>query len=90
MKARQLLERTGPLFSTETMAAVSKAFDSAWALIAVRYTGDASAIDQARLRLAECVLAVTKDGDRSAEQIARLALQMFRLIDEKPPEVVLR
>jgi alcohol dehydrogenase class IV len=62
MRARQLLDGNGPLFRAETMDAVNKALDTLWAKLAGQYQ-DAAAVDQARLKLAECVLAVTKDGD---------------------------
>jgi hypothetical protein len=79
MKARQLLNRSGPpLFIPETMKAVNQAFDNAWTTIANNYANDAKAA-AARLKLAECILAATRDDSRDADQIERLALAMFRI-----------
>jgi hypothetical protein len=79
MRARQLLDRPGPpLFSPETMKAVNQALDNAWATIAYKYVDDAKAAE-ARLKLAECVLAVTRDGSHDADQNERLALMMFQI-----------
>jgi hypothetical protein len=79
MRARHLLDRSSPLFGAETTKAVYEAFDRAWAAVSAAYTGDAAAVDKARLKLAECVLAVTRDGATDADQIRRLALQMFQM-----------
>ena len=78
MRARQLLDGSAPGFPAETMDAVNQAFANAWAQIAPQYI-DAKAREEARLKLAECVLAVTRDGTTDAEQIERLALTMFRI-----------
>ena len=79
MRARQLLERSGPLYGPETTAAVNLAFERAWLGVGAQFTGDSYAVDRARLKLAECILAVTRDGTSDADQIERLALQMFRI-----------
>jgi len=78
MRARELLDGTGAGFTAETMKAVNQAFAGAWAQIAPQYS-DATATEKARLKLAECILAVTRDGATDAEQIERLALTMFRV-----------
>jgi len=78
MRARELLDGSGAGFTAETMKAVNQAFASAWAQIAPHYS-DAKAAEKARLKLAECILAVTRDGTADAEQIERLALTMFRI-----------
>jgi len=77
MRARELLDGSGAGFTAKTMKAVNQAFANAWAQIAPHYS-DAKATEEARLKLAECVLAVTRDGTTDAEQIERLALTMFR------------
>lgn len=80
MRARQLLDRSGPsLFGLETMKVVYEAFDSAWAMIEPRYGGDPKAIAAARLKLAESILAVARDDSRDPEQIKVLALQLMQL-----------
>jgi len=76
MRARQLLDSSG--FTAETMDAVNRAFDSGWEKIASDYIDD-KAIEEARLKLAECILAVTLDGTTDAEQIRHLALSMFKI-----------
>jgi len=43
------------------------------------YRSDPNSIDDARLKLAEAVLAVTRDDSRDAQQLARLAIEMLRL-----------
>jgi len=60
------------------MNAVNQAFDHAWATVANNYGDDAKAAE-ARLKLAECVVAVTRDGSCDADQIERLALEMFQI-----------
>jgi hypothetical protein len=79
MRARQLLDGSGSGFTAATMTAMNQAFNSAWAMIADQYGADAHAINTARLKLAECILAVTRDGMMDAAQIERLALAMFRI-----------
>jgi hypothetical protein len=80
MRARQLLDRSGPpLFGPETMKVVYEAFDGAWAVIQARYGSDAQAIAAARLKLAESILAVTRDDSRDPEQIKVLALQLMHI-----------
>lgn len=78
MRARELLNGSGAGFTAKTMKAVNQAFANAWTQIAPHYR-DAKATEGARLKLAECVLAVTRDGTTDAEQIERLALTMFRI-----------
>jgi len=78
VRARELLDGSGAGFRPDTMKAAHDAFNSAWAQLAPYYT-DANTIEAARLKLAECILAVTRDGTTDVEQIERLALAMFRI-----------
>ena len=79
MRARQLLDRSSPLFPAATTAAVYKAFDAAWAMIAPTIGTDPQAVEAARLKLAEAILAVTSHNSTDADQIKRLALQIMAL-----------
>ena len=79
MRARNLLDGSGVGFSAATMAAMKQALNSAWATMVDQYAVDAHAAEKARLKLAECVLAVTRDGMTDAGQIELLALAMFRI-----------
>jgi hypothetical protein len=80
MNAHRFLERSGiQVFDPETMRVAYQAFDDAWAIIADRY-GDQIAADDARLKLAEAMLAVARSDSRDAEQLTRLALEMFRIM----------
>jgi hypothetical protein len=80
MNARRFLDRSGPqAFNPETMTVVYQAFDDAWAIIADRYS-DQKAADDARLKLAEARLAVARSDSRHPEPLARLALEMFRIV----------
>ena len=86
MRAQQLLEGGIVGFSAATSKAVQEAFGRAWLGVAPRYAGDSSAGDKARLRLAECVLAVTTAGEQDSANIERLALMMFRVIGRRTGE----
>ena len=77
LRAQQLLRYT-PL----TAGAMIRAFDQAWFIVAAQFAGDDTA-EMARLTLAECVLAVTSDGDTDVSKIARLALTMFRALERR-------
>jgi hypothetical protein len=83
MRARQLLEGSGVRFSAETTKAMNQAFLNAWAHLSPRYSvgtvQEVEAITMARLKLAECILAVTRDGSTYVAQIERLALEMFQI-----------
>ena len=77
MRARQLLDRSFPLYGPETMKAVYRAFDEAWATIAPSVGTDPQTIDETRLKLAESVLAVTGPDSTNVDQIRALALQIM-------------
>ena len=52
MRARQLIDRSGPpVLALETMKIVYQAFDNAWAIIAHMYGSDPKSIEDARLEL---------------------------------------
>lgn len=82
MRARQLLDRSGPpLFGPETMKVVHEALDSAWAILEPACGGDPKIIEKRRLELAEAILAVARDDSRDPEQIKLLALQLLQVSD---------
>ena len=60
------------------MRAVYRAFDEAWAAIAPAVGTDPQGIEDARLELAETVLAVTWHDSTDVNQIKSLALQVMR------------
>ena len=80
MRARQLLDRSGPpVFGPETMQVVHQAFDSAWAVLEAGCGSDPGVVDTRRMELAEAILAVTRDDSRDPEQIKLLALQLMQI-----------
>jgi hypothetical protein len=80
MLARQLLDGGSKALQTPTAEAIRQAFEGAWIKVAPAYKdADAQTRDSVRVTLAECVLAVIRDGDTDAAEVERLALQMFRV-----------
>jgi hypothetical protein len=76
MRVRQPLDRSLSLYGPDTMKAVCRGFDEAWATIAPSVGTDPRAVDEARLRLAESVVAVTGHDSTNVPQIKSLALIM--------------
>jgi hypothetical protein len=64
-----------------TAMAMRRAFHDAWSLIAARYGGDPTAVESARLRLAECIHRATSDASMDASEIKRKALDMLVIIE---------
>ncbi|HJU33238.1 MAG TPA: hypothetical protein VJ740_17360 [Hyphomicrobiaceae bacterium] len=85
MRAQQLLNGGVIGLAPATGQAAKEAFERAWMSVAHQYAGDAQAAEKARVTLAECVLAVTRDGDTDIDQIERLALMMFRTSTKSSP-----
>jgi len=81
MKARRLIESSS--FGPETLAVISKAFDYAWSEIKDHFSGDDTATQHARMRLAHAILIVAREGDDNAEQVKNNALQVMALADGK-------
>jgi len=77
MRARQIIDRSFPLYGPDTMKAVYRAFDEAWATIAPPVDADPQVVDETRIKLAEAVLAVTGHDSTNVDQIKRLALQIM-------------
>jgi hypothetical protein len=77
MKARQIIEAA--TFGPEQLRVVFQAFDEAWATIASHFGNDSAATETVRTRLANCVLAATRDGHADAATIRNAALQALAL-----------
>jgi hypothetical protein len=77
MKARQLID--GASFGPETVKALGQAFDAAWAQIEGNFGGDPHEIDRARMRLAEALLSIAKEGSRDVQALKNEALQAMAL-----------
>ena len=76
MKAHNLIRRAG--FGPDTLKVVFQAFDGAWSLISAQYTSPL-AVEEARLKLAKAIIAVSRHDSRDPEVLKRLALQMMKL-----------
>ena len=79
MKARKLIE--GASFDPEQLKVISAAFNDAWESIAPTISDHATAREDARLKLAEIILALASNRFRDARQLADAALEMIR----RPP-----
>lgn len=76
MKARQLLSATS--FAPDQLRVLFEAFDQAWATIAAGVGDDPQAIETARLKLANLVLSLARDGDvDDPERLRNAALQLL-------------
>jgi hypothetical protein len=80
MQAQQLLNRNASRFGGPTARIMQQAFEEAWAMIAHRWANDQKATADNRLKLAECIVAVTPDGTTDIDQLKRMALDMFQVI----------
>lgn len=81
MPIRKLVERGS--YAPETLAVIFEAFDTAWAEIAGRFgTDDPAALELARDRLAQAVLAVAKS---DASDVAGLKLEAIAAFDQMSP-----
>jgi hypothetical protein len=80
MKARRLIESA--LYDPEQLKALRKAFDEAWEGIASGVSTRPAAIEAARLKLAEIVLGLAKNGNLDPQQLADAAVQLMR----SPPQ----
>jgi hypothetical protein len=78
MKARQLIDEASFDISTRTM--LSRAFDRAWAVLAKKYHSPL-AIEAARLKLANIVVSLVREGEREPDRLADCAVRTF-LVDD--------
>jgi hypothetical protein len=74
MRARRLLE--GSSFGPEAMKVMGQAFDAAWRIIGQNFGDDPMVIiEEARYRLANCVLSVAREDSRDVGILMRNALE---------------
>lgn len=73
MKARKLIE--GAAYAPDELKAIGKAFDDAWEQIAPSVSTRPQAIEAARLKLANAVLGVARNGTRDPEKLKEAALK---------------
>jgi len=77
MRAAKIL--AGCTYGAETLRIIGKAFDDAWADIAVHFAGDTGRAEAARERLAHAVLVAAMEDSRDPEPIKTMALQIMAL-----------
>ena len=75
MKARKLV--AAAVYDPATLGAIGKAFDDAWEQISPQVSARADAIEAARLKLAEIVLSLTKDGTRGPGELTKAAVRLM-------------
>jgi hypothetical protein len=80
MKARRLLEESS--FDPKQLKVIYKAFDDAWEQIARGVSSNPNAIEAARMKLANYILALAKNG-RLADS-AQLTEAAIELMHERP------
>jgi hypothetical protein len=78
MKARQLIDEA--CFDNSTRNMVNRAFDQAWAVLAKKYRSPL-ATEAARLKLANIVVSLAREGEREADRLADCAVRTF-LVDD--------
>jgi hypothetical protein len=75
VKARQILSDAA--LGPGTLNVLFEAFDGAWEQIAPSIGGGADAIEAARIKLANIILALSRNGANDAEQMKNAALQLW-------------
>jgi hypothetical protein len=73
MKARRLIADS--VYDPAELKAVGQAFDDAWDQVAPHVDTRPEAIEAARLKLAEIVLSLTKNGNRDPEKLTEAAVR---------------
>ena len=76
--ARKLI--AGASYGGDTLRMIGRAFDDAWAEVAQNYRSPL-AVEAARLKLANIVLSLAEEGERSSEQLKDRAVRIL-CIDE--------
>jgi hypothetical protein len=77
MKARRLID--GAAFGPEAIKAIGEAFDAAWKEVEPSVSGRPSALEAARLSLANIVLSLASEDTRDSEPLRSEALRIFQL-----------
>jgi hypothetical protein len=80
MKARKLIEGA-TAFDAEMLRTVGQAFDEAWSEIEPSIEKIESAIEDARIRLANIVLGLAAPGSNDPAVLKGEALRIFRSLD---------
>jgi hypothetical protein len=75
MKARQLIGSAS--YGPDQLKVLFEAFDQAWEAMAVDVEDDPAAIEAARLKLANTILALAGKGDLDPAQLKNAALQLL-------------
>ena len=75
MKARQMIE--GASFDPHQLKVITSAFDDAWEQIAPTLSTSATAVEVARLKLANIVLNLAKNGTQDSERLTEAALKIM-------------
>jgi hypothetical protein len=75
MKARQLI--ASGTYGPEQLKALGQAFDDAWGRIAPTVSKRRSAIEAARLALADVILGLAKNGNFDPQWLADTAVQVM-------------
>jgi hypothetical protein len=75
MKARKLIE--GATFDPQQLKVIGKVFDDAWEQIAPGVSSRADAVEAARVKLANVVLSLAKNGSQDAERLTEEALKIM-------------
>lgn len=76
MKARQLVASGS--YGPDQLKALAKAFDDAWGRLAPNVSSRPKAIEVARLKLADIVLGLAKQGNFDPQWLADTAVQVVR------------
>jgi len=77
MKVRQLV--AGASLGPDALKVAYAAFDLAWEAIAANFGNDKDAIEAARIKLANAILAVMREDSGNPLQVKNAALQMVAL-----------
>ena len=80
MKARRLIENAS--YGPDQLKALGDAFDDAWSRISPTVSSRAEAVEAARLKLAEIVLGLAKNGNLDPGHLADTAVQLM----QAPPQ----
>ena len=75
MKARRFIAKA--VYGPAELTMIGKAFDDAWEQISPQVSGRAEAIEATRLKLAELVLSLTKDGTRDPGKLTEAAVHLM-------------
>jgi hypothetical protein len=76
MKARQLISKAS--YGPDELKIIFRAFDDAWDIIAPSISSRVSAIEAARLTLADIILSLPNGKRRNARELTGAAIQAFR------------